>query len=60
MFVVFLICGTGLLTVGLGLIMKQYLKSNQNLFTILVAISIPSLILIPLLFWWLSLLTVGF
>ena len=60
MFVVFLFGGTGFLTVGICGIVRQYFKNNQNLFTILVAISIPSLILIPVLYWWLSLLTVGF
>ena len=60
MFIVFLFGGTGFLTVGTCGIVRQYFKSNQSLFTMLVAISIPSLILIPVLYWWLSLLTVGF
>jgi hypothetical protein len=60
MFIFFLFGGTGLFTVGVCGIVKQYFKNNQSLLTIIVAISIPSLILIPVLYWWLSLLTVGF
>jgi len=60
MFIVFLFGGTGLFTVGVCGITRQYFKNNQNLFTIIVAISISSLILIPGLYWWLSLLEVGF
>jgi len=60
LFIVSLFGGTGFLTIGVCGIARQYFKNNQNLFTILIAISIPSLIFIPVLYWWLSLLTVGF
>ena len=60
LFIVFLFGGTCLLTVGVCGIVRQYFKNNQNLFAMLVAISIPSVILLPFLYWWLSLLTVGF
>lgn len=59
-FIVSLFGGTGLLTSGVCGIARQYFKNNQGLFTILVAISIPSLILTPFLYWFLSLLPVGF
>jgi hypothetical protein len=42
--------GTGFLTIGISGILRQYFKSNQSLFTILIAISIPSLILMPVLY----------
>jgi hypothetical protein len=60
MFIVFLFGGTGFLTIGISGIARQYFKSNQSLFTVLIAISIPSLILMPVLYWWLSSLTIGF
>jgi hypothetical protein len=52
--------GIAFLTVGTCGIVRQYFKNNQSLFTILVAISIPSLILIPFSYLWLSALTVGY
>jgi len=52
--------GIGLLTVGICGIERQYLKNNQNLFTILTAISIPSFILLPLVYMVVSAITVGF
>jgi hypothetical protein len=60
LFIVFLFAGTGFLTIGVSKIARQYLRSNQSLFTVLIAISIPSLILMPVLYWWLSSLTIGF
>ena len=52
--------GIGLLTVGVCGIERQYLRCNQNLFTILTAISIPSFILLPLVYMVVSSITVGF
>ena len=51
--------GITLLTVGICGIVRQYLKNNQSLFTILFAISIPSFILLPFLYWWMNLITIG-
>lgn len=48
------------LTVGICGIERHYLRHNQNLFTIITAISIPSFILLPLIYMYLSELTVGF
>jgi len=52
--------GIGLLTVGVCGIERQYLRSNQNLFAIITAISIPSFILLPLVYMVVSSITVGF
>jgi len=60
MFIVFLFGGTGFLTVGTCGIVRQYFKNNQSFFTVLVAISIPSLILVPVLYWWLIGISIGF
>ena len=51
--------GISLLTVGVCGIERQYLRSNQNLFTIITAISIPSFILLPLVYIVSSAITVG-
>lgn len=56
----FLFGGIGLLTVGLCGIERQYVRSNQNLFTIITAISIPSFILLPIVYMVISSITVGF
>lgn len=58
--IVFLFGGISLLTVGICGIVRQYLKRNQNLFTILTAILIPSFILLPLAYSFVSAITVGF
>jgi len=55
----FLLGGTSLLTVGACGIARQHFKNYQNAFTILVAILIPSLILMPFTYLWISSLTVG-
>jgi len=60
MFIVFLFGGTGFLTAGTCGIARQYFKNNQILFTMVAAISIPSLIIIPILYWWLIGITVVF
>jgi hypothetical protein len=52
--------GITFLTVGTYGIVRQYFKNNQSLFTILVALSIPSLILIPFSYLWIGSLTVGY
>jgi len=52
--------GTTNLTVGVCGILRHYFKHNQNLFTIIVAISIPSFIFMPFVCVWFSMLTVGF
>jgi hypothetical protein len=52
--------GIAFLTVGTCGIVRQYFKNNQSLFTILVAITIPSLILIPFTYLWIGSLTVAF
>ena len=57
---VFLFGGIGLLTVGICGIERQYLRHYQNLFTILTAISIPSFILLPLVYMFTSAITVGY
>ena len=59
LYFVFLFGGISLLTVGICGIERQYLKNNQNLFTILTAISIPSFILLPLVYMVISAITVG-
>jgi hypothetical protein len=51
--------GIVFLTVGTCGIVWQFFKNNRSLFLILVAILIPSLILIPLAYMWFSTLTVG-
>lgn len=48
------------LTVGICGIVRQCFKNNQSLFTILVAISFPSLILIPFIYLWIGSLIVGY
>ena len=60
LFVIFLFGGTAILTVGVGGILRRCFKHNQNLFTVLVAILIPSLVLLPFCYMWISPLTVGF
>ena len=60
LFIIFLFGGTAIFTVGICGILRHYFKHNQNLFTILAAILIPSLVLLPLCYLWLSPLTVGF
>ena len=52
--------GIGLLTVGVCGIERQYLRSNQNLLTIITAVSIPSFILLPIVYMAISSITVGF
>jgi len=59
LFIVFLFGGTGLLTVGGCGIVRQHFGNYQNLFIMFVAILIPSLILMPLCYWWVSALEVG-
>jgi hypothetical protein len=60
MFIVFLFSGTGLLTVGICGIVRRYFKNNRNLFTLLVAVLVPSLILLPFFYLWTSALTVSY
>ena len=55
-----LIGGTSLLTVGVCGMVRQHLRNHQNFFTILAAILIPSLILMPLFYYWMSPVTVSF
>jgi hypothetical protein len=55
-----LLGGIAFLTVGICGIVRQCFKNNQSLFTILVAISFPSLILIPFIYLWIGSLTVGY
>ncbi|MEJ2270901.1 MAG: hypothetical protein P8X91_00120 [Candidatus Bathyarchaeota archaeon] len=50
--------GIAFLTVGTCGIVRQYFKNNQSFFTILFAILIPSLILIPFLYSWMNLITI--
>ncbi len=60
---VFFFClfgGTSLLTVGVCGILRQHFKNYKNLLTTLIAILIPLLILMPLVYLWASSLTVGF
>ena len=55
--------GIGLLTIGVCGIARHHFKNYQNFCTILLAIAIPSLILMPLCCWWISSissLTLGF
>ncbi len=59
---VFFFClfsGTSLLTVGACGILRQYFKNYKNLLTILIAILIPLLILMPLAYLWASSLEIG-
>ena len=52
--------GTTILTIGNCGLLRHYFKNHRSLFTILVAISIPSFILMPLFYVYFSALTVGF
>ena len=52
--------GTTILAVGICGIVRRYLKHNQNLFTVLVAILIPSLVFLPFCYLWIGPLAVGF
>jgi hypothetical protein len=52
--------GISLLTVGVCGIERQSLRRNQNLFTMLTAILVPSFILLPLVYMVASAITVGF
>lgn len=56
----FLLGGTCLLTVGVCGSARKHFKIYRNSFTILVAILIPSLILMPFTYLWIGSLTVGF
>lgn len=60
LFIIFLFGGTAILTVGVCGILRRCFKHNQNLFTVLVAILIPSLVLLPFCYLVFSPLTVGF
>ncbi len=59
MFIVFLFGGTIFLTIGVCGVARGYFKRNKNLFTVLAAISVPSLILVPFVYLWISALEVG-
>ena len=54
-----LLGGAGLLTIGVCGVARQHFNNHKNLFTILVAILIPSLILMPFIYWWTGSPTVG-
>jgi hypothetical protein len=59
MFVVFLFGGTSILTVGVCGTVRRYFRRNQNLFTMFVAVLVPSLVLLPFVYFWIGALEVG-
>ncbi len=60
MIFIFLFGGTTLFTIGVCGFVRPYFNNHRNLLTMLVAVSLPSLIIITVFYIWLSALQIGY